>query len=422
MALALRRFLHTVSVALMCSVGGWLATARSSIGLAAVAVAAVLALPASVVLASAVVLSGGSSQSRVVGSLIAADLLLIAWVARTIFTHRRAFRLRRGVGRVVLAVLFFVAWATVASIIDQVSITPLLRISLYAIVMVQLSVSGEDARRLYAVIAVFALVNALGGALEGQARLIGLFVGDPAQMGALLIAALVPMMTGELRFPGWQFVGLILVYSIWLTQTRSVWFASIAVVATWSLRRLAGRTRTILILGAIAIVGFKFVGTLSDQLGLNQDSANYRLSSVINGIQSGMLHPLFGSGWATVDFVDSDYGISSTVGKTSAINPYNLFVNVFASVGYPGVILLAIFLWTLMGHLVQRKQAPYYFAVAFFAISLTEMTLFAGSMLTVLFFVYSGLGLASGRIPSSSKLGATGPSTEDSIVTSGERI
>lgn len=384
-----RQLAQGVVVPVLAAIAGWAAALWHAMADAGIALVAALLLPVATLLAGGIVMSGGASQTALVGPLIAADLLFIGWLARSAATSETA--LPREAKAPANALLLFLGWALLATYLDGQSVTPLLRVALYAAVTIQLARAGTSRRFLYAAVMVFAVWNVAGGALEGQSRLVGLYVGDPAQMGALILAALTPLVTRELRFLGWQLAALVLVYGLWLTQTRSVWFATIVVGAVWFTgRRSTGRGRTVLVLGVVALIGFEFVGLVTERLDLNADSASYRVDSIMNGIRSGLAHPIFGSGWAHVEYVD---GQGQIVQGVEAVVPYNLFINVFTSVGLPGLVLFGAFLWTLLGPLVRRKDAPLLFVGAVLAMSLTEMTIYAGSLLTVLFFIYAGIGL-----------------------------
>jgi hypothetical protein len=352
-----------------------------------------LLVPGAALLPGSIIATSGGLQTSFVGPLIAADLVMIFWLSRTLGVGPNT-RLRSGTRGPIVVLVTFLGWAIFTSGLSGESITPLLRISLYAAILIQLSKAWTNARVLYAVVMAFALINVVGGVAQGQSRLVGLYVGDPAQMGALILAGLIPMVAKELRFPGWWIASGVLVAGLWLTQTRIVWFATIVATTAFIMSRRITRFRrgaVLLILGVGALIGFKVVGEVTFRLGLNADSADYRLDNIAAGLRSGLAHPLTGAGWANPVAVDN---LGQVHQGTSTALPYNLFVNVFAATGFPGVILLSLFLWMLLGRLVVRADAPFMFVVVFLAMSLTEMPLFAGSLLTVLFFVYAGLGLS----------------------------
>jgi hypothetical protein len=366
-------------------VGGWLVVRHPTLAIALIAGLGLALLPPTLFLAAGVVTSAAELQTPILRtSLFATDLLLLGWFARSLLAHGGGLL---GLWPVWIPLGVFIGWAFVATYENAAPLTPLMRVLLYVGLMLSLARHAINERLLYAVVLGVAVWNILVGVSEGQSRLVGMFIGDPAQMGALILAAAAPLLAGDLRFPGWWLTIPVLGYGLWLTQTRSVWFATVLMVLVWAFRKRLGRKRTIALIVAVAVTGFQVVGVVTDRLHLNTSSGVMRLESISNGLESGLRHPWFGTGWATVDAV-------SVVG----VNPYNLFVNVFASVGLPALIGLCAFLFALLGRLARSRRAPFLFVVAFLGMSLTEMSIFAGSMLTVLFFVFAGVGLNSGRL------------------------
>ncbi|WBB61984.1 O-antigen ligase family protein [Streptomyces sp. WMMC500] len=359
----------------------------------AVAVAAALLLPRGVLLAAAVVtvhgLGTSALMSPVVGPLLASDLLLLMYLVRVPVLPRQEGlgAARRLVGP---SLALFLAWSLLATVIAGASATPLLRIAVYAAAFMAMSRRGATERRVvYGVVLCYALVNLAGGVLQGQTRLVGLDIGDPAQAGMLLLAALCPLLSGELRFTGRWVVAAALLGGILLTQTRGVWFAAVVMLVVWRMpRRSPGRLVVVLL--CMAVLGFEIVDSVSQRFGLNGDSVGYRVHSVVNGIRDGMANPVFGSGWGEVSSME--YLRQHLSDTPEEVLPYNLFISVFAFTGVPGLLLLTLFLAVLLISLrAARSDAPLLFTVAVLAMSLSEMTLFAGSMLTLLFFVYAGL-------------------------------
>lgn len=359
----------------------------------AVAVAAALLLPRGVLLAAAVVtvhgLGTSALMSPVVGPLLVSDLLLLMYLVRVPALPRQEDlgAVRRLVGP---SLALFVAWSLLATAIAGASATPLLRIAVYAAVFMALSRRGGTERPVvYGVVLCYALVNLAGGVLQGQTRLVGMDIGDPAQTGMLLLAALCPLLSGELRFTGRWVVAAALLGGILLTQTRGVWFAAAVILVVWRMPRRSP-ARLVAVLLGLAVLGFEIVDSVSQRFGLNGDSVGYRVHSIVNGIRDGMANPVFGSGWGEVSSME--YLRERLSDTPEEVLPYNLFVSVFAFTGVPGLLLLTLFLAALLGSLrTARSDAALLFTVAVLAMSLSEMTFFAGSMLTLLFFVYAGL-------------------------------
>ncbi|CAL9677859.1 hypothetical protein SUDANB105_08170 (plasmid) [Streptomyces sp. enrichment culture] len=348
-------------------------------------------LPPALVLAGAVVLGHGlgiaALQAPLVGPLLITDVLLLLHLLRGL-TQWRTGGERNGWTGACLAL--FLAWSFLSTLCAGTSVTPLLRIAVYGAVFLLLSRRGTDRRLVYVGVLCYALVNVVVGMLGGQARLVGVDIDDPFQTGVLLLAALCPLLTSELRFRGRWAVGALLLWGIFLTQTRSVWFATVVVLVVRVQRKISV-ARLVLILAGLAFAGLKTVDLVTEWLGLNSFSAVLRHQSVVNGIRAGLENPLFGTGWGRVSTME--HFLVSGWDATRQVMPYNLFVNVFASVGLPALLALVLFLGGLLRRLARRRDAPLLFTVAVLAMSLTEMTLYAGSMQTLLFFVYAGMGI-----------------------------
>ncbi|MGW1494269.1 O-antigen ligase family protein [Streptomyces sp. NPDC002402] len=363
--------------------------------LTALAALLVAFLPPAVLLAGAIVTGHGlgvaALQAPLAGPLMLSDVLLLLCLLRCL-THRRTEQAERH--RLVSAcLLLFLAWSVLATVHAGTSVTALLRIAAYGGVFLLLSRRGTDRKLIYGIVTCYALVSVVGGVLQGQTRLVGLDIGDPAQTGALLLAALCPLLTSELRTPWTWLVGAVLLYGIFLTQTRSVWFATIVVLVVWAQKRLT-LSRLVAVFAGLALVGLQTVNWITHEFGLNTFSADFRWQSIVAGMRSGLENPVFGSGWG---YASSTYdrGASAYIyDAVRQVSPHNLFVCVFASVGLPAVLLLVLFLGRLLHRLVSTRDAPLLFTVAVLAMSMTEMTLYAGSMLTLLFFTYAGMGLA----------------------------
>ncbi|TFV32564.1 O-antigen ligase domain-containing protein [Streptomyces sp. T1317-0309] len=220
-------------------------------------------------------------------------MLLLVYLLRGLAQRRtRAERSRSG-GR---WLALFLAWSFLATLYAGVPVTPLLRIAVYCAVFLLLSQRGIDRRLVYLGVLCYALVNLVGGVLQGQQRLTGVDIGDPFQTGALLLAALCPLLTSELRFKGRWVVGAMLLCGMFLTQTRSVWFATLAVIAVWAQKKLSAG-RVLLVVASLGLMSLKAVDLVTQWLGLNSFSAVLRTQSVINGIRSGLENPVLGSGW-----------------------------------------------------------------------------------------------------------------------------
>lgn len=352
-------------------------------------------LPPALVLVGAVVLGHGlgvaALQAPLLGPLLISDLLLMLHLLRGL-AQRRAEA--KGNGWVAVWLALFLAWSFLSTLFAGTPVTPLLRIAVYGAVFLLLSRRGTDRRLVYLGVLCYALANLVCGVLDGQVRLVGVDIGDPFQTGVLLLAALCPLLTSELRFRGRWVVSAVLVWGIFLTQTRSVWFATIVVLVVWMQKNISA-LRLVVILAGLTLAGLTMVDLVTQWLHLNSSSAVLREQSVMAGIRSGLEQPVLGSGWGHASTMDN-FHVSGWDAMRQVL-PYNLFVNVFATVGLPALLALVLFLGALLRRLARRRDAPLLFTVAVLAMSLTEMTLYAGSMQTLLFFVYAGMGLGPSR-------------------------
>jgi O-antigen ligase/polysaccharide polymerase Wzy-like membrane protein len=383
----------TVSVALVAHFAG-------SGGLAPAALTVVIALSAlflspAILLGGAIVTSKGlgvaALQAPLAGPLLLSDLLLLLCLLRCLIERRTGQAEPHRFVRVCL--VLFLVWSVLATVHAGTSVTPLLRIGVYGGVFLLLSRRRTDRKLIYGIVMCYALVNVAGGVLLAQTRLVGLDIGDPAQTGGLLLAALCPLLTSELRTPWPRLVGAVLLYGIFLTQTRSVWFATIIILVIWAQKTLT-LSRLVVVFAGLALLGLHTVNWVTRVFGLNTSSADYRWQSVVAGMRRALENPVLGSGWGYLSST-KDLGVPVYIYEAAdRVLPYNLFVSVFASVGVPGLLLLVLFLGRLLHRLVATRDAALLFTVAVLAMSMTEMTLYAGSMLTLLLFTYAGIGLA----------------------------
>ncbi|MFP1628009.1 O-antigen ligase family protein [Streptomyces sp. 5K101] len=401
-----------------------------SVALTAAITLSALFLPPEVLLTAAIVTGSGlgftALQAPLVGQLLLSDLLLLACLGCLL--QRRAGEAKRDRFLAVCLALF-VGWSLLATLLAGTSATPLLRIAVYGAVFLLLARHRTNRRSVYTIVVCYALVNIVGGVIEDQTRLVGLYIGDPAQTGGLLLAALCPLLTSEVRTPCPRLVGAVLLCGIFLTQTRSVWFATVVVLVIWAQKKVTLR-RFLVVFTTLALLGLTTVSWVTSMFGLNSASGDYRWQTIEAGLRRGFASPLFGSGWGYASS-GRDHSVPSYLYQAvDYVLPYNLFVCVFASAGVPAVLLLALFMCRLFHRLVAKRGAPLLFTAAVLAMSLTEMTLYAGSMLTLLFFTYAGLGLGPSDAPmpsdrpttaggGPSRASAEGPAAHAGVVPEG---
>ncbi|MGE0304538.1 MAG: O-antigen ligase family protein [Acidimicrobiia bacterium] len=365
-------------------VGGAIALdERIGIAVLGVASATVLArVPSWMLLAAATVMFRWF-PSPLIGDLAATDLLLLMFVARglgPIVRNPIRAALRWLLGFTV------VAWAS--TLLAGVTITPLLRVSLYVAVTVVLTQSGGALRRpVLRVIVGYATIVVLVSALtQSGERMFGETVGDPQQLGILLLAALAPLATREFTYRGCRLTTLVLILGIAATQTRGVWLAALVFALLHAVRRI-NRRRLVGMAVVVISTGLLLYGPVTRQFDLNPVSQEYRAQSIRSGIDIVRAHPVDGIGWAALsDGVDLDGPLPV---------PYNLFVLVATYTGLAGLACFGLFLWSVVGqHVRTADRTAFVFVGSFLVISMSEPTFYAGSLATFLFFLYAGFSLA----------------------------
>jgi hypothetical protein len=281
------------------------------------------------------------------------------------------------------ALVAFFAWAAVVTPAHAGTFWPLVHLVLYAAVGVGLTHSPAARRGLlWAVLglAVYQMVVHLPHLTD---RLWGSLMADPAQVGALLLAALILGPIKALPLPARILIRSLLVLGVAATQTRSIWFAFVVVlVATALPRRWYGPVTLPLVL---APIGLFVVPRLTTALDLNQESGELRAEAMSVGLRQFGEEPLTGHGWAVLDHLNG--GIV-----------YNLWVHVGVATGLVGILLFLGYILLLSVETSRTDGSAYLFLTAVLAISLTETPLYGGSMLTLLFFTV--ISSAAPRRPS----------------------
>jgi O-Antigen ligase len=343
----------------------------------------------------------GNAEAVRVGSVTATDVLLGLWLIRQL-ARAAMDRHRLQVARSSRWLAAFLAWAWLVTLLHGVRVTPLMRVTLYVAVSILLTNAGEiDRRAIRTAIVIYAAIEIVLTAPHiFRTRLVGETIGDSAQFGLLLLACLA-VLVGCARpstFRRWS-VAIVLIWTI-ATVTRGIWF-SLGVMLTLVLAKRLSFRRLVAVVAGGAVLGFLAIGPLTARLDLNASSGGVRLDSIRYGIAAAKDSPVTGHGWAS----QSTQTTLARPQEPAARPAFNLFVNVAAALGLPGVALLVTYLIQLFRELARGPRDAFLFGAAFFALSLTEMTIYAGSLGTVLFFLYAGLG--SGRT-----------ATEDATVSS----
>lgn len=327
----------------------------------------------------------------VVEPLTYTDLLLLLWVFRQAVILLRSHQTHPP--RVAQVLLGLLIWGTLVTLYSGQTLTPWARVATYGAIGVLLACDPSDVRRIYSVITVGAVARlglALPFAVRGE-HLNDDNVGDPHQFAMFMVAGGLPLLLLDNQ-PRWRRVlGWLLLAAAFLTYRRAVWAALLVlVVAIW--QRTLSFNRLVTLIVAMAILGLAAFGTITRRFELNPGSYAIRQESIERGIRSGLDRPITGVGWAgpLVTPVTSDAGL--TVESTATAQ--NLFIGLLAALGLVGLGLGCVYLYTSMRLAEQQNPVAFLFIAGFIALSLSGMTWFANSLMTMVFFVYAGTASA----------------------------
>jgi hypothetical protein len=327
------------------------------------------------------------------GGLIVSDLLLAVYVARVIASRLagREAPFRWGWRGWLVA---FVGWAWLSLIVtgSWVTATALARVTVYAVVFLLASQDRSLAKPLFRFVAAYATfeaVLALTGVIPpALGRLAGLY-GDPGVFGLLMLAGI----AGTFTLPRWlRAICLpLLILATFLTFSRNVWVAAIAMFAIVILPRIQRRFLLVVaIIGVICLVGYLAAAYVTSQFDLNPQSLPLRLRSWETAVGFIQDHPGFGLGW--------DLGGQFGHG-TGVFPPYNLWLNVAASTGILGAVLLTIWLAFLVKTLAQASgilpRAGLLLTVAFLTNSIQAMSIYAAGTVAITFFILAAAAVAA---------------------------
>lgn len=354
---------------------------------AALAATSALAAPTWSLLAIAFIVFRWRPES-VVANLAIADLALLAYVARSVHLIGRT---KVAPWMMSLGAFLVVAWAS--TLLSGVSTTPLMRITLYGATGVAVARQPRDRPYvLTMLVAQATLIVAISSVTQAGQRMFGETIGDPQQLGILLLAAIAAVASGEVggRYRPWLLAAF--TWGIVATQTRGVWLAYLVMILVLAARRMS-RRRLLVSAAAVAAAGFVLYAPVTTKLGLNPASQEYRAQSIRAGIEAARSRPVLGVGWAGGT---SDPGAPLTV-------PYNVLVLVALYTGLVGLVCFIVFASRAAGRMVRNGDRTCFgFFSGFVAISMSEPTFYAGSMVTLLFFVF--VGLANGQSRPVSKI------------------
>jgi hypothetical protein len=235
-----------------------------------------------------------------------------------------------------------------------------------------------------------ALVEFLLSIGEVGVRLRGVHVDDPHQMGFLLIASLAILLSRSAPFPARPAVIGILYFGVLATRTRGVWLAGIVVLAVSLLPNLSGRRVVVVILGAV-VAGLLLFGPATRMFDLNPASADIRQDAVSAGLQVATEHPAFGLGWTSKDLQVDE------LDPESGLRPYNVFVFLAVVAGVPAAVIFLLLLLDALQLAARFHFGALLFISAFTAFSVSEATLYPGSLTAPLFFFFFALAANRSR-------------------------
>ncbi|MDQ7857903.1 MAG: O-antigen ligase family protein [Armatimonadota bacterium] len=332
-------------------------------------------------LPGAAVVSGRGLGAQL-GVFAAMDIMALSWVVR--WLPVRLLRKRWSALDAVLGA--FVAWLWLTSALADVRLAPLARVTLYAgvglaaqslppesVLLLGLYLVGDGLAQL--------VIAGLGAGLQGVT------VGDPHQFG--IMAACVATFAIAARKVSsspvarrWLGAGVaLLVAAAFLTGRRSVWVALIAAGLTVAFRK---RPRLAAVLIATAVLtAWATARPVSERMGLRVEAISLRTESIAEGVRLWLARPFVGWGWAWFA------GQGGSEGAVSQ-SPYNLVVNTLAASGLIGGLLLAAYMGALLARAWASQSRWLPFLVFFIVLSASEMTMFAGSSATLLFFFVAG--------------------------------
>lgn len=180
---------------------------------------------------------------------------------------------------------------------------------------------------------------------------VGIF-SDPNDLGMLFVMC-VPMAMhlagggGQLRRLGWTAVAGLLLYGIYLTNSRGTMLALIAMVGVYVWFRW-GLFRAML-MGAIAFAALRLVPSRMQDLSVGESSAFGRVEAWYDGLMMFLGSPLWG------------IGAGSYVDNQGAMTAHNSFVLVLTETGIIGFTLWLAFVgycFRMMLEVVAHHEAP----------------------------------------------------------------
>jgi hypothetical protein len=190
----------------------------------------------------------------------------------------------------------------------------------------------------------------MGMVEDGRIQYVGIF-NDPNDLGLLFVAAL-PMAAylsstgGVLRRLFWLAGAALLLYGVYLTNSRGAMLAVLVVGGgyVWHRRGLA----TAGMLAVVGLIGMQLLSSRMQDLDPDEDSAAGRVDAWYEGLHMFLSNPLFGVGAG--NFTEFNY-----------LTAHNSFVLVLAETGFFGFITWLAFVgysFWMLAVVVHIKIAP----------------------------------------------------------------
>jgi hypothetical protein len=337
-------------------------------------------------------------------------LFLLSWLGRRIARGSVSFADPPLLGLLGATLAWW--WASLVLTDSWNTAWALARITVYAAVFAAATADERLAPPLSRFIALYAVAEAIlafgGVSHRVDGRLAGLY-GDPGLFGALMLAGLssARSLSPKLR----PLVYSLTLPALILTFTRGIWLAATVTLLILMWSRLRKRLfRAMALAAALLAAGWWLVPLATAQFGLEPQSITLRIESWRTALMLMEAEPLLGHGWALGQLLEQ--GLRP---------PFNLWLNIGASTGFVGVVLLSAFLFRLIRTL-SRSEIPlarvwFPYLVGFLILSLGEMTLYAGSPLTIEFVILVGSALGAAAPTRGHTLPSPGRSASPSVAT-----
>jgi hypothetical protein len=372
---------------------GVLGARAPAIAIGAVILALIAWMPAWLLLVGAIASARGFdvvlSRSGLVSWQTASVFLAGAAVAKWMLAPKT--RSARPSSATTLLIVAFMIWLLITSIATGTVLTAPLQLAPFAILPIVYSTDAGSEERLLRAIVWLALLELIVSISQRQTRLVGVHVNDPHQMGFLLIAALAIVLGRSITIRNRHYVIAALVLGILATRTRGVWLSAIVLLALWVVPRLTG-ARVFAVIGGFVLMGALLFTPATKAFDLNPHSAQLRNDSVSEGLKVATHHPLFGVGWTSAS-VQRGRGAVRPLGD----RPYDVFVFLAVVGGFPAAVLFGALLVHGLRLSTRRHFGALLLFGAFMSFSVSEMTLYPGSLTAPLFFVFLAIAANASR-------------------------